>query len=135
VDIAEKEQTWWQWKHTTVEIDRLTTEKPMWSPRPAPNGMRMMPQTIDALDKEKLDRTQYDFTVDVQPGGRAAVRATPRVYRQPGRVSFYVELDPAMLDDQDICDAVQAGIRGTDSKGAPTGPNAPLFAVYAKSCM
>ena len=31
VEIAEKEQTWWRWKHTTVEIGRLTAEKPMWS--------------------------------------------------------------------------------------------------------
>ena len=135
VEIAEKEQTWWRWKHTTVEIGRLTAEKPMWSPRAAPNGMRMMPQPIDALDHEKLDRTQYDFKVDVQPGGRAIVRATPRVYRQPGRVSFYVELDPAMLDDDDICDAVQSNIRGADSKGAPTGPDAPLFSVYARGCI
>jgi predicted acylesterase/phospholipase RssA len=135
LEIADKEQTWWRWKHTTVEIGRLTTEKPMWSPRPTPDGMRLAPQPIDALDHEKLDRTQYDYKVDVQPGGGAIVRATPRVYRQLGRVSFYVELDPAILDDDDICDAVQANIRGADSKGAPTGPDAQLFAVQPVSCV
>ena len=132
-NIAEREQIWWQWKHTTVEIGPLTTEKPMWSPRSAPNGMRMLPQPVDALDKERLDGTQYNFTVDVQPGGGAIVRATPRVYGQPGRVSFYVELDRTTLDDEDICDAAQARIHAADSKGALIGPDAPLFAVYAKS--
>lgn len=135
VDIAEKQQQWWQWKRTTVGKERLTTEKPMWSPRPGPDGVRMMPQPDDALDRQKLDRTQYEFSIDVQEGGGAIVRATPRVHRQPGRVSFYLELGPSLLAEENLCDAVQERVRGADTDGAPAGPDAPLFAVYARSCI
>ena len=135
VELAEKEQQWWRWKHTAVGIGPLTTEKPMWSPPAGPDGGRMMPEPVDALDKQKLERTQYDFQIETQQGGWAIVRATPRVYRGPGRVSFYLELNPKLLDDQDLCEAVQEHVRGVDNKGAPAGPDAPLFAVHAKSCI
>jgi len=135
VEIAEKQQQWWQWRRTTVELRSLTTEKPLWSPRAAPNEMRMAPRPIDALDPQLLDRTEYNFKVEVQAGGGAVVRATPRVYGQSGRISFYVELDPTMLDEEYICDSVQSRIRGDDSHGASVGPEAPLFAVHDKSCI
>ncbi len=135
IDIAEKEQQWWQWKHATVEIDRLTTEKPMWSPSAGSDGMRRAPEPIDSLNKQRLEKTQYDFKIEPRLGGGVVLRATPRSYRQPGRISFYVELDPKLLEDPDICDAVQDHVRAADTKGVIAGSDAPLFSVYAKDCM
>ncbi len=135
IEIAEQEQYWWQWRKSTVDLHRLITEKPMWIPRARGNELRMAPQAINALDPKKLADTDYRFDIQIQSNGGAIVRATPRAYGQSGRISFYLELDPSLLDESFICDLIQDRIRGNDLQGAPAEPDAPLFAAHVKSCI
>ncbi|MGF6781277.1 hypothetical protein, partial [Paraburkholderia sp. GAS334] len=88
IQIAMFEQYWWLWQRKTVPIETLTTEKPLWSPWPSPTGERMMPQPIDPLDPKKIPTAQFDFSITSLPDGGIILRATPHVYRHPGRVSF-----------------------------------------------
>jgi hypothetical protein len=134
IEIALYEQYWWRWERKTVPIETLTTERPLWAPWPTQNGDQWAPQRIDPLDPKSIPTDQFDYSATSGPDGGVILRATPRLYGHPGRVSFYLSLSPELLNDRDLCIDAQESVRALDNEGkGPAGPSAPLFAIYSIS--
>jgi hypothetical protein len=86
------------------------------------------PVRVDPVDKSSLEASGYDFSVYERDGGGAVMQATPKEYTKRGRVSFYLELDPELLENQlELCFTILDGVRGNDKRGKPAGKGDPLF--------
>jgi hypothetical protein len=135
LNVAEQERLWWRWAHKGLDITGLETQRPPLV-TDGRDGSKFIGGDVDALKADELDATGFDFTADPRKDG-VTLWATPKTYKKPGRVSFYLNLNSSLLneDKYSFSEDIQGNVRGADNQGKPADEHLPLFGVFVRSSL
>ena len=83
-------------------------------------------EAIAHFDSGKVDRTGHRFEI-VLDGTTLWIYATPKQYKQSGRVSLVLRINEEYLEDPNRCMNMYKNIRGYDHRGDRASPDDPIF--------